>query len=253
VFGFALLEKTKRKIKKGRKTMTHLSTEQQEIMEREVNPTVETATALVVKSPETSLQAQEFLKHIKTTAKRVYEKFHPPVEAAHAAWKAAKDLENFFMTPFEEAERIIKRKVVAFQQEIEQRQREEAARIEAQRAQEERLRKEELQRQADAAAAKGKAEKAEALRAKAEEYVAPPVFVPPVVSQASGTAFKKTWKAEVTDLPAFLKAVAEGRAPLGVISINESALNAYAKGVKGTMAVPGLRFFEATSLAVSTK
>jgi phage-related minor tail protein len=230
-----------------------LSAEQQQIFEKEVNPTVHAANALVVRTADNSLQAQEILKNLKATAKRVYEKFHPPVEAAHAAWKAAKDLENFFMKPFEEAEGIIKRKVVTFQQEIERNQREEAARIEAQRAQEERLRKEELQRQADAAAAKGKAEKAEALRAKAEEYVAPPVFVPPVVAQASGTAFKKTWKAEVTDLPAFLKAVAEGRAPLGVISINESALNAYAKGVKGTMAVQGLRVFEATSMAVTTK
>ena len=230
-----------------------LTLEQKNVLEHEVNPTVETATALIVRTSDDSLAAQEVLRQIKTTAKRVYEKFHAPVEAAHVAWKAAKDLENFFMKPFEEAEAIIKRKVVTFQQEIEQKRREEAARLEAKRQEEERKRREELQRQADAAAAKGKAEKAEALRSAAEEYVAPPVFQAPEPVQATGTAFKKTWKASVTDLPLFLKAVAEGRAPLGVISINEASLNSYAKGVKGSMAVPGLRFYEETSMAVRTK
>jgi phage-related minor tail protein len=223
------------------------------ILQEEINQMAGRANELVVKSSDQSLQAQECLRAIKSRAKKVEDFFAEMKQTAYDAWKSVVAKEKSFLDPLSTAESIIKRKVVAFQQEIERKQREEAARIEAQRAQEERLRKEELQRQADAAAAKGKAEKAEALRAKAEEYVAPPVFVPPVVAQASGTAFKKTWKAEVTDLPAFLKAVAEGRAPLGVISINESALNAYAKGVKGTMAVPGLRFFEATSMAVTTK
>jgi len=232
---------------------TELTVEQKNILEQEVNPTVETATALVVRTAQDSLSAQEILKHIKATSKRVYEKFHAPVEAAHAAWKAAKDLENFFMKPFEEAEAIIKRKVITFQQEIERKQREEASRIEAKRQQEERERKAELERQAKEAEKKGKVEKAEALREKAEEYVAPPVFVPTVQAKANGSSFKKTWKAAVTDLPMLLKSVAEGRVPMGIISINESALNAYAKGVKGTMAVPGLRFFEETNMAVSSK
>jgi hypothetical protein len=230
-----------------------LTLEQKNVLEHEVNPTVETANALIVRTTDDSLAAQEVLKQIKTTAKRVYAKFHGPVEAAHTAWKAAKDLENFFMKPFEEAEAIIKRKVVTFQNEIERKRREEAAKIEAKRLEEERKRREELQRQADLAASKGKSEKAEALREAADTYVAPPVFQAPEPVQAQGTAFKKTWKAEVTDLPLFLKAVAEGRAPLGVVSINESALNAYAKGVKGTMAVRGIRFYEETSMAVRTK
>jgi len=234
-------------------TNISLSKDQQEFLDREISPKVASANALQIKSSQDSLGAQEVLKEIKTVAKRVYEKFHAPVESAHAAWKAAKDLENFFMGPFEEAEAIIKRKVVTFQQEIERVQREEANRIEAKRLQEERVRKEELERQAKAAEAKGNAEKAKALRDNAEAYVAPVTFVPPPTAQASGTAFKKTWKAEVTDLPALLKSISEGRAPLGIVSINEGALNAYAKAVKGTMPVPGLKFFEESGMAVRTK
>lgn len=230
-----------------------LSKDQQEYLDQEISPKVAAATALVVKSAQDSLSAQEVLKEIKTVAKRVYEKFHAPVEAAHGAWKAAKDLENFFMKPFEEAETIIKRKVVAFQQEVERVQREEANRIEAKRLKEERERKEELERQAKAAEAKGNAEKAQALRDNAEAYVAPVAFVPPVTAKAEGTAFKKTWKAEVTDLPMFLSAVATGRAPLGLIRVDEGALNAYAKGVKGGLHIPGLRFYEEASMAVRTK
>ena len=233
--------------------METITIEQEQTLTQEINPVVERAHALVIRTSDESLDAQENLKENKSAQKKIKEFFKPMKDAAKAAHQSICDRENTFLEPLEAAEEITKRKVVTFQQEIEQKRREEAARIEAKRQEEERKRREELQRQADAAAAKGKAEKAEALRAAAEEYVAPPVFQAPEPVQAQGTAFKKTWKAEVTDLPLFLKAVAEGRAPLGVISINEAALNAYAKGVKGSMAVPGLRFYEETSMAVRTK
>jgi len=230
-----------------------LTIEQEKNLQAEVNPMIQGANELVVRTPDQSLAAQELLKAIKGRVKKVEVFFAEMKETAHKHWKSICAKESMFLDPLDEAERIIKRKVVTFQQEIERKQREEAAKIEAKRQEEERVRKEELQRQAEAAAAKGKAEKAEALRAKAEEYVAPPVFVPPVQAQASGTAFKKVWAAEVTDLPTLLKSIAEGRVPLGLVAINESALQAYARGVKGTMVVPGLKFFEKTIMAVRTK
>ncbi len=234
-------------------TTIDLSREQREVLEKEVNPIVQTAGALVIKTSSDSLEAQEILKEIKLRAKQIHEKFDPPVRAAHESWKRVKELYNFFTEPFSDAEVIIKRKIIVFEA-AEQKKRDDAAKAaEAKRQEDERKRQEEIRRQAAEAEAKGKTEKAESLREKAETYVAPPVFMAPEPVQAQGTSFKKTWIAEVTDLPTLLKSIAEGRAPLGIISINQSALNQYAKGVKGTMPVPGLKFSERTDMSVRTK
>lgn len=229
-----------------------LSQEQKQILETEVEPIIARANALMIRTTDESLQAQEDLKEIKRRYKIIHEKFDPPVRAAHTAWKAAKDLYNFFTEPFVKAEEIVKRKVITFQDEVDRKRREEAARIEAKRQQEERERKAELERQAQAAEAKGKKEKAEALREKAEVYVAPPAFIAPEAPQAQGTAFKKTWKGEVTDLRALLGAIFNEKAPLNLILINQSALNAYAKAAKNSMPLPGVRFFEESNMAVTT-
>lgn len=231
-------------------TTMQLEREQQEVFQKEVQPIVNYAKALTIKTQDESTAAQEGLKELKRRKSIVDEKFDPPVRAAHAAWKAAKDLYNFFMNPFDEAETIIKKKVVIFESEAQRKRDEEARLAEARRQADERKRREEIERQAKAAEDKGKTEKAEALREKAETFVAPPVFTPPPAPKVQGTAFKKTWVGECVDLKALCQAIAEGKAPINLVSPNQSAINAFAKGVKNTMPVSGLRFEERTDMSV---
>lgn len=226
-----------------------LTSEQKQLVATEVTPIVEKANALVVRTSEQSFEAQGLVKELKRRRAAIHEKFDPPVRAAHAAWKAAKDLYNLFVNPFDEAETIIKRKVVTFESELERKRQEEARLAEAKRQEQERLRREELERQARAAEAKGKLEKAEALREKAETVVAPPVFMPPEPPKAEGTGFKKEWKGECYNIMELLGAITQGKAPVTLIEINESALNAAARTYKDTQTIPGVRFFEKTIMS----
>ena|SRR3990167_4473720 len=226
-----------------------LTTEQKQLVETEVTPIVEAANALVVKTSEQSFNAQNLVKELKRRRAMMHGRFDPPVRAGHLAWKAAKDLYNFFINPYDEAETIVKRKIVTYESEQERKRQEEARLAEAKRQEEERKRREELERQAKAAEEKGRTEKAEALREKAETVVAPPVFTPPPPPRAGGTSFPKTWKGEVTNIMDLLKAIVEGKAPVTLIEINQSAINAAAKTYKNTMTIPGLKFTEVTDMS----
>ena len=219
-------------------------------LEKEVDSVTKFATSLEIRTQDESLGAQGLLKEIKTRAKKVTDFFADMKASTYDAWKSVVAKEKAFLDPLAAAERTIKQKVVVFE-DIARRKRDEEIRVAQAKAEEEaRKEREKLEAKAVKAAEKGQNERSDALKEQAASVVAAPVFTHPEPVQAKGTAFKVTWKAEVTDLPTLLKSIAEGRAPLGLISVNESALNAYARGVKGTMPVPGLKFFEEKSLSV---
>ena len=219
-------------------------------LEKEVHGVTQFASDLVVRTQADSEGAQGLLKEIKTRAKHVEEFFAGMKQSAYDAWKIVVAKEKAFLDPLAAAEKAIKSKVIVFEQEA-QRKRDEQARLaQAQAEAKARKEREDLEKRAQKAQEQGKTERAEALKAQVDNVAPQAVFTPPEPARVQGTAFKKTWVAEVTDLPTLLKSIAEGRAPLGIISINQSALNAYAKGTKGTMVVPGLKFTERTDMAV---
>src|SRR3990167_828274 len=277
-----------------------LTSEQKQLVETEVTPIVEAANALVIKTSEDSFNAQNLTKEIKRRRATMHGKFDPPVRAGHLAWKAAKDLYNFFINPYDEAEIIIKRKVVTFQDENDRQRAEEqrkaeaeSRRIEAEKqakiqakideenrkireaqaegvrkqrekdAELSRMRNKEKQEQArheeeerrirqaqidDENRRQAELKKAE-LEERKENVVAPLVFTPPPAPKAEGTAFKKTWKGECVNIMDLLKAIVEGKAPVTLIEINQSAINAAAKTYKNTMTIPGLKFTEITDMS----
>lgn len=228
-----------------------LENEQKQLIETEVAPVVKMANALVVKNDDQSNEAQEILKSIKAKRKKVADFFGPMKTAAHAAWKKICSAEGDVDAPLEQAERTVKNKVITYTNEVERKRQEEARLAEAKRQEAERKEREKLEEQAKNAEAKGKSEKAEALREQAEQVVVQPTFVAPAPApKTNGAAFKKVWKGECTDLLALCKAIAEGRAPVSLIVASQSEINAYAKVIKDTMQVPGLKISEVTEMAV---
>jgi len=229
---------------------TQLTVEQQETLEKEIAPVVKTAADLVIKTPEQSMVAQEILRDIKRRQKKIQEFFAGMKTAAHAAWKKICDTEGGYLAPLAEAEMTIKRKVITYTNEEERKRQEEVRAAEAKRQEEERKRKEEIERQAKKAEENGKTEKAQALREKAEETMIPPVFVPPPPPRAEGMALRKVWVADCVDLKALCGAIAEGKASVGLVTPNQPGINAFAKAVKDTMPIAGLKFYERTDMAV---
>lgn len=154
--------------------------------------------------------------------------------------------------PCQEAEKIIKGKILTFNQEQDRIRREQEEK--QRRLQEEARRKAEEERQAAAAKAAEAAkagdekaaaeaqEQAEEAEAKTEALQhAAPVAV--AEKKVTGVSTRKNWKAEVTDLMELVKAVADGKVPLNCIQANQTQLNKMAKAMESEMNYPGVRAY----------
>lgn len=143
-----------------------------------------------------------------------------------------------------EAESIIKRGILTYQDGEERKRRAaEAAAAEAARKERERL-----EAQAAKAAAAGKVEKAEALQATAAA-IPERVEIASSAPKVSGIASKTTWRAEVTDKMALVKYVAEHPEWLALLEVNTTSLNGLARSQKSALALPGVRAVEERQLS----
>jgi hypothetical protein len=171
----------------------------------------------------------EILDHHKDMKARAYQ--------AHQAVIAA---EKKLLDPVAEAERIYKHRIGAY--EAEQGRLEEEARAKA-----------EAESHAQAAAQREREiEQAEAAGADAEEVAAIcaeplPLVIPeppPATFQkAAGISIANAWKGECLSLAQLVKAIADGKANIGLVMANGPAINALARATRGTLQVPGIRFF----------
>ncbi len=172
-------------------------------------------------------------------------------------WKALEELRKKTLKPFddgrkgvnglftpalgclEEADDIMERGMLDYRA-SEQHAAQEAARAEAERL---RVEQEALATMAEKC---GDPETAEDLRGQ-EVYV--PVAAPVA---AEGTWPTTRWHAELTDIVALCKAVADGTAPAELVQLNQPAANRLATALRDAVSYPGLRFVSTTSLAVRT-
>ena len=88
---------------------------------------------------------------------------------------------------------------------------------------------------------------------EAKEAMEAPIYVPePVMEEVSitGVSVAKIWKAEVVDMRAFLKGVAEGRTPMECVKIDQPKLNQLAKTWKEKTGEhhPGVKGYEDKSI-----
>jgi hypothetical protein len=114
------------------------------------------------------------------------------------------------------------------------------------RVAEEQRRAEEIARKAaeDAALVTAQALQDEGLEAQAEAVLEATVVVQRVVVTApamdAGTSLRAYYSAEVKDLLALVKSVAEGKTPLFYIMADQSKLDQWARLSKGAEAIPGV-------------
>lgn len=196
---------------------------------------VSLAGALTITSSAEYERAGRHLTTIKALLGKIRETFDPIVRAAHEAHRIATSKRAEHADPLLEAERTIKGKMGSYLADEERKRRAEEARLAAiAREQEEQARLEE-------AVALEAAGEGEAALAVLEEPALPPP--PPVAAQpprASGVSARDSYSAEVTDLLALVRAVAEGKAPVTYLLANTSTLNQWAKATRGTVKLPGV-------------
>lgn len=205
---------------------------------------LELAQECKITTADGAISVGEDLQAIKTLMKNVEDKrtaITQPISKAlyevNALFKPAKDW-------LAQAERILKRKLLAYQAEQDRIAREAQAKAE----EEARKERQKLERRAALADFVGKDEKADELRQEAESQVAPEIR--PATPKLEGIYTRETWKAEVTDKMAFLRHVVEKRLDLAaVVLLDQAALNAQARSLKDALDLPGIRAVKEKTMA----
>lgn len=205
------------------------------------------AKAYVIDSPEMAEAAAEDLKSIKAKAKdldtlRTTLK-KPSLEEGRA-------IDKHFKKPLEflsSAEGVLKGAILKFQQAEHQR-------LLAQQQQQEREAQAERERQEqDRQERLAQAEESgdtDAVAAINEELTFAPVVPQSETTKLSGISTRSVWKGRVNDKLALIKAVAEGRADVALLDVNQQVLDGLAKALKSGLSVPGCEAYEDQSLSV---
>lgn len=188
---------------------------------------------LVIKMQPDYDMAGTLLQKIKGCAKAIEDKHKEITKPLDQAKKAVMDLFRNPLIKLAEAESIVKRSMVTFEDEQERIRKEQEKKLRKQAAAEEARKKKALEERAKKAEEQGKAEKAEELREKAEEtHVEAPVLAPRT-EKPKGIAYKIRWTAIVVDFKALPD---EYKLP------NMSMLNKLAQATKGKIPVAGVEF-----------
>ncbi len=186
---------------------------------------------MVVKDDETRLSAGDMLKMVMACKKEVKSDREDERVAAQLLQDAIRAGRNRHLLPLEQAESLIKKKVIAYLDAEEKRRKEEEDRINAKiQAEEEEKRIAEAEELEEL----GGHEEAEAVLNAPQ--VTPPVFIPKTTPKVEGQHTTLHFKSRIPgpgyDLMPLVKAVAEGKAPLQYLSFNVVAANQEVKRIK---------------------
>jgi hypothetical protein len=193
---------------------------------------LETAKAIVIDSDmmlEIAMEERGLLKQQIDAIEAERMNITRPIDAAK---KSVMDFFKKLTTPREEAVAVIDTSVRAWRKKEADRLALEHAEAEANARKE----RERLEAEAKAAAAAGKVEEAEVLQQTAAVVIAAPIAP---LAKVAGATFPKTWVGEVTDVPAFLRYLADHIDRQGCIEFKKSELNALARSVKKAVVIPG--------------
>ena len=204
-----------------------------------------------ITTPEEAQGAVDQTRQIKALGKQIEDYRKSITDPMRAEIAAIMDTFRPAMEFLAKVETVLKGSITTYQQEqariaaaaaAEARRQEDADRV---RQAQEQAAAEALLVKAEEAAQAGDTATAEALEAQAmaaQESAAPiSTYVAPVAEKPRGAAMRKVWKARVID-PALV--------PDQFKTINEKALDAYAKAMKQDAKVPGVEFFAEDSLAI---
>jgi hypothetical protein len=219
------------------------------------NELVEQARAITITDSGAYQLAVEFGKGIKALQKAIVDKFAPHKKRAHAAWQGLCDDEKKDLAPTEEAERIVKEKILEFRRseqkrlEDEQRDREKKA----QKLEEDRRLQEAIDLEADGD------------RAGADEALQMPI-APPIVGlksadpKVSGIAIPKKWtfdesKVDLARVVMHIAGVEKLAHPefLRVLCLDTKATRQLVTAMKDTFNCPGVTAYEAESVSLGSK
>ena len=191
--------------------------------------------------------AGDMLKGIKALRQRIAETFDPHIKRANEAHRALCRGKQEAEAPLLEAELIIKRGLVAFDDAQERIRREEER-----RRQEEAQKEEEARRVAEAAALETEALQTgdASLLDQAMELIdmpAPVAIIAPVEKQTpkvAGVSYRENWRFRITDAT---------RIPREYLKVDEVKLGAVIRAMKGAATIPGVEVYAEKAVAAGAR
>ena len=204
-------------------------------LETKTLPILAEAKSISVTSKESFELATNLTKKIKSLAQEIKESFDPIIQKAHAAWKEAIARRDFHLVPLEETERLIKSNIGIYLE------RERRIQAHARMKTEEEARKK---------AEEERLQMAETLEKQGHKKAALDVLDKPLAvlvpqeapfTKMDGVSSYTKYYAVVTDMEIFIKAVADGKAQIGLLEPNQSALDKFVNALGGKINIPGIR------------
>jgi len=210
---------------------------------------VERAKAFVVSSVETMQQAQTIAQECARRKKVIDERFKTVREKTKAAKLAADKANSSVIALIDELKKPYDDAIAILDPKARDWQRAENKRL----ADEAEKKRQEEQKKLDDARAK-EIEDAKKMDPKLAVELAekPPeiaVVQPEKVESAAGTSNRAHWKAICHDLPALVKAIAAGRAPISLVLFNQSEGDAQARTNHDAVVYDGVAFQDVGSTA----
>ena len=187
------------------------------------------AKEMTVVNNESNKVAVDYLRGIKTFIKKIDDECDPNINDVHSLHKNLVAQKKKFISPWRNAEQLIKMKVSKFLEDQEKIRAEAQRKAEAKARAEEDKRKAELERQALKAEAKGNDAKAEERRQEADSVHSPVPIVQSKAEQQEGFTMRDNWTAKVLNPDAVISAVIDGNLPPYCVKIDESALKRLSK------------------------
>ena len=210
---------------------------------------VDQAKALDIVDRQSYHLAAERLLGVAELRREITAHHAPMKKAAHTAWQETIAAEKKLLEPVEQAERIYKSGIATYESEQRRIEAEARAKAEAEaRRQVEEAREREIQQ-----AENEGADAQEVAAMIAAPLVVTPPQVEPSFQHAKGVSTAMNWKGQVTSLESLVKAIAAGQANVNLVKPDESAINALARATRGTLQIPGIRFYHESIVRASTR
>lgn len=191
---------------------------------------------------------------IKTQMAQVEAALDPQCKAAYTSWQIALNQKKHYLTPLEEALKIVKRKMGDYEIKQEQERQLEQAKLCAAAEKEEEERKKELDKKIAKAEKKGDTSLVDILELEKDTMALAPVIVP-TLSKMNGLSSSNDYDVTITDAKAFLKAVIIGKIQINldkIITWKLGGIKIYIK-TTGTETIPGLLIVKTKNVSVRVK
>ena len=213
-------------------------------LEKRTAGIVAEAEAVAVIDADTYKSAAAFVSSTAEIATLIKSEFRDPKAHAYDLHKWICGMERRFLGPAEEAMKIGKQKLIAYDDEQERRAAEE------QRVKEAEARKrEEERRLAEALALEEEGDQEAAEDVLAEQVDLPPVVVEKAVPKVGTVQYRMTWQAKVIDVGKLLRFVVANPQFLHLLKPDDVAIRALARSTKGAVKIDGVRMWKEKGIA----